>query len=313
MGDAVGLDIRSEGVMVTRTHAEADGLAEADSSGVGKCVLPGDIIVTLGRSAVRSGDDLRRALESLTGEPVAVTVMRDGRRLRLTVTPEPAPEGGYRLGLTVRDGLTGIGTLTFYDPVSGFFGALGHSAGDSDTGTVIPLRDGVIADTVITGVVRGQAASPGQLLGAYDESRSIGVLTSTTDCGIFGWANSALEVSDRRTLPISAASEIKTGAATILCTVSGSETREYDVDITRVFPDAGSSWRGMTISVTDDELVDRTGGIVQGMSGSPIIQNGKLIGAVTHVLVGDPTRGYAVSAESMLLAAEQASAPRLAA
>jgi stage IV sporulation protein B len=303
MGDAVGLSIECEGVMVTGTREE-DGAGGSPAAAAG--IEPGDIIVRVGESGVRSGEDLRRALAGLTGAPVEVRVTRAGREMSYTVAPSREPDGSYRLGLAVRDMLTGIGTLTFYDPATGQFGALGHSAGDADTGTVLPIRDGVIANTTITGVVRGRADSPGQLQGAFDAEGAIGRLQLNTLRGIFGVMLDDGTVKERLPIPVGAASDIKTGAATILSTVSGSETREYGVEITRVYADAGQSQRGLMLTVKDPSLIEQTGGIVQGMSGSPIIQDGKLVGAVTHVLVGDPTRGYGISIESMLAAAGKA-------
>lgn len=301
MGDAVGLSISCEGVMVTDSRAE-DGARGSPAAAAG--IEPGDIIVRVGDVGVRSGEDLRRALDGLTGAPVDVRVTRAGRDMSYTVTPSREPDGSYRLGLIVRDMLTGIGTLTFYDPATGAFGALGHSAGDADTGAMLPIRDGVIANTTITGVVRGRADSPGQLQGAFDAAGAIGRLESNTLRGIFGVMLDAGTAKGRLPIPVGAAEDIKTGAATILSTVSGSQTREYAIKITRVYEDAGQTQRGLMLEVSDPGLIEQTGGIVQGMSGSPIIQDGKLVGAVTHVLVGDPTRGYGISIESMLAAAE---------
>jgi stage IV sporulation protein B len=305
MGDAVGLSISCDGVVVTATQTE-NGASSSPAQTAG--IRPGDVIIRVGDTSVRSGDDLRRALDALNGAPVDVRVTRGGREATYTVTPRLEPDGSYRLGLVVRDMLTGIGTLTFYDPESGVFGALGHSAGDSDTGVILPLRDGVIANTSIVGVVRGQAAAPGQLQGSFDASGAIGRLNANTERGIFGILSDAGTARGRQPLPAGAAREIKPGPASILCTVSGSDVREYAVEITRVYSGAGNTERGMMLSVSDPGLIELTGGIVQGMSGSPILQDGKLIGAVTHVLVGDPTKGYGISIESMLAASEAAGA-----
>jgi stage IV sporulation protein B len=300
MGDAVALSISCEGVLVTQTSPDdSPGPSPARDAGIS----PGDIIVRVGDVSVRSGDDLRRALSELDGAPVDIRVKRGDGELTCTVTPERTPDGSYRLGIAVRDALTGIGTLTFLDPETGAFGALGHSAGDSDTGRLMPVRNGVIANTAITGIVRGNADAPGQLQGSFDPALVIGRLEANTAFGIFGVLANAGAAGKRSPAPVCPASEIRAGPATILCTVSGSEIREYAIEITRVFADAGSATRGMALSVSDPALLDQTGGIVQGMSGSPILQDGMLVGAVTHVLVGDPTRGYGISIESMLAAA----------
>lgn len=200
--------------------------------------------------------------------------------------------------------MAGIGTMTFYDPQSGVFGALGHGVTDTDTGKLLPLDHGSIMDASVKGVRKGELSAPGELRGEFDLTRDSGTLYANTEQGIFGTltAEDAAHMTEDA-IPIAKKSEVTTGAATILCTVEGAETREYDIEVEKICTLSGET-RNLLLRVTDEELLARTGGVVQGMSGSPIIQNGKLVGAVTHVLVNDPTRGYGIFIENMLNAAE---------
>ena len=190
--------------------------------------------------------------------------------------------------------MAGIGTMTFFDPQSGTFGALGHGVTDVDTGQLLPLDHGSIMDASVKAVKKGERASPGELKGDFDLTR---------DSGIFGKlsAEDAAKITGAA-LPIAKKDEVKTGKATILATVSGNETREYDIEIEKIYSPSGST-RNLLLRVTDEELLAQTGGVVQGMSGSAILQDGKIIGAVTHVLLDDPSRGYGIFIENMLSAA----------
>ena len=191
----------------------------------------------------------------------------------------------------------------FYDPQSGTFGALGHGVTDVDTGQLLPLDHGSIMDASVKAVKKGERASPGELMGDFDLTRDSGTLYANTECGIFGKlsAEDAAKIVGAA-LPIAKKDEVKTGKATILATVSGNETREYDIEIEKIYSPSGST-RNLLLHVTDEELLAQTGGVVQGMSGSAILQDGKIIGAVTHVLLDDPSRGYGIFIENMLSAA----------
>ena len=216
------------------------------------------------------------------------------------MVPAADAEGGWKLGLYLRDGISGIGTVTFYDPETGLFGALGHPVNDSETGVMLPLSEGLITSATIASVQKGENGAPGELHGCFDVSARLGSILYNTPYGIFGYFDTAPEGDALETAP---ENEIRTGPAAILVQVEGSETQEFDVEICRIY--RGGEERLM-VRVTDPELLDLTGGIVQGMSGSPILQNGRLIGAVTHVLLSDPTRGYGVTIDSMLRAANAA-------
>ena len=204
---------------------------------------------------------------------------------------------GWRLGVFVRDSITGIGTVTYYDPENGTFGALGH--GVCDSSALLPLRSGLALPAAVTSITRGEVGTPGALHGAVTGRSPSGTIRSNTERGIFG---TMAPPQDASPLPTAAAAQVHTGSATILSNVSGTETREYAVQIVSVEPDEPQG-RNLRLAVTDSTLLAQTGGIVQGMSGSPILQDGRLVGAVTHVLVNEPAAGYGILIENMLAAA----------
>ena len=249
-------------------------------------------------TAVGSSEPRRRrssgAAAELDGSDVSVTLERGGKLIQYTVSPALASSGEWRLGLLLRDGVAGIGTVTYYDPSTGLYGALGHSINDAESGAVLPLGGGVITEAAVSGVLPGRAGKAGELHGVFDTSAEIGTVLLNTEQGIFGRTR---EWAGRRPIPAAEEGQIADGPAVILANVSGDETAEYDVTIAK-------SGDKLLVTVTDPELLSATGGIVQGMSGCPIIQDGKLVGAVTHVLVNDPTRGYGIPIYSMLRASE---------
>ena len=216
--------------------------------------------------------------------------------MTLSVEPERNEEGACCIGAWVRDSMAGIGTVTYYDPDTNTFGALGHGITDGDTAALMPFGNGAILPSTVKAVKKGSCGSAGELRGEFDLTEELGQLYANTGCGIFGTLNAACSLAEGEALPVGDASE---GPAVIRSNISGDEVQEYAVEILKTIPDAPDG-RELVISVTDPELIAATGGIVQGMSGSPILQNGQLIGAVTHVLLSDPTKGYGISVETML-------------
>ena len=298
-GQAVGIQIATDGVLVAGL-CEVDGeggSSPAESAGL----RAGDRIVAADGKAVPDAAALLEAIEKGEGG-VTLSVQRGERSFLVTVEPTLSGEGRPMLGLLLRDGLSGIGTLTFCDPDSGIFGALGHSINDAASGLAVPVRSGSITDAQIVSVTPGAAGAPGELGGCAELGRVLGEITRNSEVGIFGLSSERFGGKRLET------GELAAGPASIVSTVSGRETREYAVEINRVYREAGGTHA--MLSVTDAQLLAQTGGIVQGMSGSPILQNGKLVGAVTHVFISDPKRGYAVSIQDMLRAA---AVPELAA
>ena len=227
-----------------------------------------------------------------------LTVARDGKEQAFTLEPHITADGP-RLGVYLRQGITGIGTVTYYDPDTGTFGTLGHGVSEGK-GTLLKMTRGSAYPATVVSVQKGKAGQPGQLKGALENHHLLGSLSGNTSQGVFGTASDGWE---GESMEVAAYSDIHTGAATIRSTVTNGEPQDYSVEILKIYPKSRSDGRNLLLKVTDPELLEATGGIVQGMSGSPIIQDGKLIGAVTHVLVNDPTTGYGIFIENMLDAA----------
>ncbi len=302
-GEIVGIKIENDGPMVV---SFSEGSSSGDVSPAFEAgILPGDVIKAVNGKKVASLTDFADFMKLWDGGEINVTVERGGKTLDFTLVPRAKSTGGAELGVCVRDGMVGLGTVTFYDPASGAFGALGHGVNDLDTGTLLPLKSGAIMKAEVSGAIKGKSGSAGEITGSFDMEAELGSISANTICGIFGTATN-LSAKSLRSMPTAPKSAVETGSAKIINCVSG-KAREYDIEISRVYPDDGSE-RDMLISITDPELIEVTGGIVQGMSGSPIIQNGKLVGAVTHVLLNDPTKGYGISIETMLNAMDEPAA-----
>ena len=300
-GMPTGVRMTAKGVVVcgmTEVQSAAGAVCPAEQAGL----RTGDILRTVNGTAISSGDDFAEIVQQTDGEEVVVAGERDGVDIRVRVQPvKSTADSAYHLGLLVRDSMAGIGTITYIDPATGEFGALGHAVCECDSGTQLPLEDGSLMPAAVVSVKKGQRGEPGELLGSFQLKISMGQITKNTAYGIFGKMSTQSAAGEA--IPVAERDEIETGEAEILTCVSGSKPKRYTIRIERIVG-RDEDGKSMAIRVTDEQLLSRTGGIVQGMSGSPIIQNGKLVGAVTHVLVGDPTRGYAVSAESMMDAAE---------
>ena len=293
-GMVFGVRFFTEGVLVV-------GIPDNESSpAYASGIRVNDVILKVNGVNVSDADSLSRAVDSSKGEPIKLTCRREGREFSVTVKPR-LEDGSYKTGVWVRDSGAGIGTVTFIDPETGLFGGLGHGICDADTGKPMPLGRGVLLGVTINGINKGIKGDPGEIRGSFKPEK-LGAVTGNTDCGIFG-IYSEIPKSIYGAIPMAHKDEVKAGATTILCTLEDGEIREYSVELASVDPSA-SGGRCFTVTVTDPALIKQTGGIVQGMSGSPIIQNGKLVGAVTHVLINDPARGYGIFIENMLAAAE---------
>lgn len=288
VGEVVGLSL-SEGTVTVAAFHDTYGAAAREAG-----LQIGDEIVSLDGHQVDSAADLQEALQR-SGGTVTVELCREGRTRQLRLCPA-ATDQGPRLGIYVREGVTGIGTVTWYDPDRKTFGCLGHGISDS-RGRLAPMERGWVYRAAVESVKRGRAGEPGQLRGAVESAAPIGQLRANTAFGVFGtgvqWTGEAL--------PAAEPGEVRPGPARILSNIRGDEVAFFDVEILKCRPNGDG--RDLVLKVTDPKLLEATGGIVAGMSGSPIVQNGKLVGAVTHVLVNDPTRGYGIFIENMLDAA----------
>ena len=285
-GNTIGLSLQTDGVAIVEfsgTLPKQAGLQQ------------GDVITEINGRAVSDARQVGAAVEGSNGAPLTLGILRDGEQKTVTLSPLQTADG-WRLGVYVRDSLNGIGTVTYYDPDTGCFGALGH--GVNDGATLLPLRSGSVLTSEVAAVSKGTAGTPGALQGVITGRGPCGEILKNTPQGIFGTitptGGEPVETAKNR--------EIHPGSATIRANVRGRQVEEFAVEIRAVYPgDSGD--RNLLIKVTDPTLLSLTGGIVQGMSGSPIMQDGKLIGAVTHVLIDDPTEGYGIFIDNMLAAA----------
>ena len=291
VGQVIGIELQ-DGTVTVAAIDEALG-ESARAAGV----QAGDRIVKIDGVAVANAAEVRHQLERSDGT-VELEVERDGKKKCFTVRPAVTREGP-RLGVYLRQGVTGVGTVSWYDPDSKTFGALGHGVNDPE-GKLLPMESGSVYAASVAGVIKGQAGQPGQLLGQLESRIPLGQLEKNTSQGIFGRVHTDFE---GEAMPVAGIGEIRTGQAEILSTVADRQVQRYSVEILKIYPGSRQTGRNMLLKVTDPRLLETTGGIVQGMSGSPIIQDGKLIGAVTHVLVNDPTTGYGIFIENMLDAA----------
>ncbi|MBR5559290.1 MAG: SpoIVB peptidase [Oscillospiraceae bacterium] len=265
----------------------------------------GDVILEIDGEPVNGNRMLGQKVAASHGEPLQLLVQRDERQMMLPLFPVFADnDNTWRAGIWVRDSSAGIGTMTYWDPATGDFAGLGHPICDVDTGELMPLSNGQIVGVEITGLEKGECGDPGELQGSFINDELLGELTDNTETGIYGQVagGDADYFGSAEALPVASAQEVQPGPAVIYTTISGSVPQQYSIEIEKVSSSSHTT-RNMVIHVTDPQLLTATGGILQGMSGSPIIQDSKLIGAVTHVLVNDPTRGYGIFIENMLDAA----------
>ncbi len=289
-GSAFGIKLLTDGVMVVDL-AEVNGGCPAKECGIRE----GDIIISINGENIQSNGDVSDIIKRSRGKKCDVILKRDGKEVRAALSPVYS-EGAYKAGMWVRDSSAGIGTLTFYNEETGEFAGLGHPVCDSDTGEILPLWEGAVGRIRLTGFIPSSKGDPGQLTGEFDGTDTLGEITLNCEEGLFGRldkcpVNSApLELGFRQ--------EIEKGSATMLCSLDGGTPKSYSVEIEQINLSQAAE-HDLVVKVTDKELIAQTGGIVQGMSGSPIIQNGRIVGAVTHVFIEDPTMGYGIFGDRM--------------
>ena len=296
-GTPFGVKMFTDGVLVvdfSEIETENGRRCPASESGL----LEGDLIKAINKTDVFRNEDVAEIIEKSEGKELSFSILRNGKSMEISLIPEMLKDqSGYKAGFWVRDSSAGIGTLTFYDPEDLSFAGLGHAVCDIDTGTVLPFSSGEIVPAAITKIKKGVSGTPGELGGAFIGKDDLGIVRINNETGLYGTLEYTIEGIE---MPVAHKQDIYEGSAVILSTVEGTEAEEYDILIEKIALSDDSLTKNMVIKVVDEELIEATGGIVQGMSGSPIIQDGKLIGAVTHVLVNDPTKGYGIFAENML-------------
>lgn len=306
-GTVFGIKFFTKGVMIVGTSEieTSDGkVSPAQKAGLAAA----DVIESVNGIEVNTVEEIAQITEASGGEVLTIVFERDGKRHETSLLPVLSlGDKKYKSGLWIRDSTAGIGTVTYFDPSSGVFAGLGHGICDVDTGKLMPLLRATVVDIELTDIIKGEKGHPGELKGSFGTLRR-GSLIGNTELGVYGLLDGAPEgLIDTEPLPIALSDEIKVGKAEILSTVGGDGVSRYTIEITKLYK-SDTTNKSFVFKITDESLSSLTGGIVQGMSGSPIIQNGKLIGAVTHVMINDPQKGYGVYIENML-----ANAPRLAA
>ncbi len=297
-GNTIGIKINVKGLLVvglSEIRCESGRkYSPAQAAGLRK----GDVIRSINDLKTETTSSLSAIIEKSGGETLNIETERNGRTIHLSVSPDfSTDDKAYKIGAWVRDSTSGIGTITYIDPNDNSFGALGHGITDADTGGIIPAGDGEVLRSEIIGIKKGERGSPGELKGVFASSGKIGKVNQNTETGVFG--SIVMQEANKEPVPIGIRSQVHLGEAKILSNIEGEKVEEYSIEIQKVMKNAINN-KGMVIRITDERLLKKTGGIVQGMSGSPIIQDGRLIGAVTHVFINDPTRGYGAFIELML-------------
>ena len=302
IGTVAGVKLYTSGILVVGM-SEIQGIDNKkhkpyENSGISE----GDTIVSINNKKLSTTQDLIETVNESKGENLSIEYLHDKNTKTCSITPIQTNNDEYKLGLWVRDSAAGVGTVSFYEPSSKTFGALGHGITDIDTEELINIESGEFITTRILNITKGESGNPGRIQGTIENQSNIGTIYKNTKFGIYGFVEnpSQLNIDYSKEMEVALREEIKEGPATILCSLNGGKPKEYKIQIEKIYLENNYDNKSMKIKVTDEDLLNKTGGIIQGMSGSPIIQNGKFIGAVTHVLINNPQEGYAVFGDIML-------------
>ena len=302
VGSVAGVKLYTNGVLVVGM-SEIEGMDNKkykpyENTGIEE----GDTIVAINDKEIISTEDLVNKVNKSKGEKLKINFRHDENVKECSIEPVQTSTNEYKLGLWVRDSEAGVGTVSFYEPSTKSFGALGHGITDMDTEQLINISSGEFITTKILNIVKGESGNPGRIQGTIDNQKNIGIISKNTKFGVYGKVDnlSSLKIDTSKEMEVALRDEIKTGKATIMCSVENDKIEEYEIEIEKIYKENNYDNKSMLIKITDKRLLDKTGGIIQGMSGSPIIQNGKFVGAVTHVLVNNPTEGYGVFGDIMI-------------
>ena len=302
VGNIAGVKLYTNGVLVV-------GMSEIEGKDNKKYkpyqnsgIKEGDTIIKIDEYQIDSTNDLIKTVNMSKGNNIKVKYIHDTETKECSMTPIETSNSEYKLGLWVRDSAAGVGTVTFYEPSTKTFGALGHGITDIDTNELINISSGEFITTRILNITKGENGNPGKIQGSIDNQQNIGLISKNSRFGIYGKVDnlSTLDIDTSKEMEVALRDEISIGKATILCSLDNERPKEYEIEIESIYKENNYDNKSMKIKVTDERLLEKTGGIIQGMSGSPIIQNGKFIGAVTHVLVNSPKEGYAVFGDMMI-------------
>lgn len=301
-GNSVGVRVSTDGVLAVGYSSLTLGEGEIESPAQNGGIQIGDRLISVNGDKIKNSKDLSKKINESKSENVEILIERNGEEITKNINLSKNADGDYKIGLWVRDSTAGVGTLTFYDKESGKYGAIGHPITDSETEKILSIKNGDLLNSSIISIKKGVKGNPGELRGIFSsDKKPIGNVTGNTQCGIFGSMNTEnLKNINNKTYKVGWRDEIQPGPAQIITTIDEEGPKLYDIEIVKLAKQDSISTKSMVIKITDERLLEKTGGVVQGMSGSPIIQNDKIIGAVTHVLVNKPEVGYGIYIEWML-------------
>lgn len=302
VGKIIGLKLYTNGVLIVGMSEIENINNELEKSFENADIKEGDTIIKINENEIDNIESLKKIVNESKGNDIALTLVRDGTLVTSNIKPIQTEENEYKLGLWVKDAATGVGTITFYEKETQSFAALGHGISDNDTNKLIDIDSGEIVTSKLLSIKKGEENKPGEIKGTIINQTTIGKVEKNTPFGIYGKLNnlSSLNIDTSEALKVALRNEIKTGEAQIICSVDGNTTKKYDIQIEKIYLQNNSDNKSMLIRVTDEELLEKTGGIIRGLSGAPIVQNGKFIGAVTNVLVANPEIGYAIFGDLMV-------------
>lgn len=301
LGNAIGMKLYTKGVLVVGMSQIETDKNEKKKPYENSGIEQGDTILEINNNIVGNTEELIKEVENSKGNTINIKYLRDDKTMQTDITPVKS-KNTYKIGLWVRDAAAGVGTLTFYEPSTNLFMALGHGISDIDTEEIVNIANGELVTANIVSITKGRKGYPGEIRGTIDEGKTIGTIYKNTNFGVYGMIKNKnyLEADLTQEMEVAPRNEIKEGKAQIICQLENSAKKKYDIEIEKVYINNNQNNKSMLIKITDKELLEKTGGIIQGMSGAPIIQEGKFVGAVTNVLVNDPTQGYGVFADIMI-------------
>lgn len=302
MGNLIGAKLYTSGVLVVGMSEIQGDDQQKHKPYEGSGIEEGDMIVEMDSKKIANTDELVETVNSSKGKAIQIKYVRNDEIITTSIQPIKSEDNEYKLGLWVRDAAAGVGTLTFYEPSTGKFAALGHGIVDVDTGDIINIANGELVTSNLVAIKKGEKGTPGEIKGSIDSGVTIGNISKNTNFGVFGLVSNKnnLNLNGAKEYEVALRSEIQTGEAEIICELENEKKEQYKIEISKIYTSNNYDNKSMMIKITDERLLQKTGGIIQGMSGSPIIQNGKFVGAITNVLVSDPTTGYAIFGDLMV-------------
>lgn len=302
MGNLIGAKLYTSGVLVVGMSEIQGDDQQKHKPYEGSGIEEGDMIVEMDSKKIANTDELVETVNSSKGKVIQIKYVRNDETITTSIQPIKSEDNEYKLGLWVRDAAAGVGTLTFYEPSTGKFAALGHGIVDVDTGDIINIANGELVTSNLVAIKKGEKGTPGEIKGSIDSGVTIGNISKNTNFGVFGLVSNKnnLNLNGAKEYEVALRSEIQTEEAEIICELENEKKEQYKIEISKIYTSNNYDNKSMMIKITDERLLQKTGGIIQGMSGSPIIQNGKFVGAITNVLVSDPTTGYAIFGDLMV-------------